>query len=496
MVSGAALWLSFPNFSFYLLAWIGLIPYLDFILRTRSWGRLLLGHWILAGIYFGGVLYWLPRVLVVFGGLSWWLALPIFLLMLAAMGFLILPFTVLTRLVARRSAKLALLCAPGFWLITELTRNYFALNGFPWGAVGYSQYPFTWLIQMVDLGGVYLLSWLIVSGNCALLALIRYKAYRQAAAFALLIAVFNAYGAYRLYFWTPPQGKSIQVAVVQGNIALSRDLKHYAEKYFTTLPRYYRRAADEGADWVVFPEAQNPYFFGHDFYFTSFWQRQVSQTQIPLLLNSTTWGEDGDDRYFNSAVLLSSSGDEVYRYHKIHLVPFGEYVPLQEWLRFLSPLVEEVGGFTPGNRLELGRVQQIPFATLVCYEGIFPEISRQFSTLGAEILVNLTNDAWYGRTAAPYQHLEIAAFRAVENRKPLIRAANSGFSAFISPFGKIEQRTRLFEETMVSRQVTGVPYRTIYSRLGEAPSLALIIVSLVLPFMGGKKRRRRRNVAG
>jgi apolipoprotein N-acyltransferase len=184
--------------------------------------------------------------------------------------------------------------------------------------------------------------------------------------------------------------------------------------------------------------------------------------------------EAGDGRglrVFVGAKLLSPAGELAYRYHKIHLVPFGEYVPMQPLLtlggRVAAKLVQQVADFTPGQSLSLAPVDGHLAGAFICYEAIFPELVRGFSAGGADLLVNITNDAWYGRTSAPHQHLAMAAFRAVENGKYLVRAANTGITAVIDPRGRIVEQTPLFERTVLVRDVAWVPGRTFYVRHGD-----------------------------
>ena len=497
LISGIALWLAFPDHSLFFLSWVGLMPYLYFLTQKRSWKAIVAGNFVLGLAYFGGVLYWIPEVLIGYGGLSWGVSIPIFLLMLLMLCFFLLPFSVLTHAVSTRSRVAALWSAPGFWVLSELLRNYYAVGGFPWALLGHSQYPYEWMRQLADVSGVYLISFLVVLGNCALLALFRFRSYRTwalSSIFTLLFAGANLYGWYRVEVWQVPPGKSIRAALVQPNILLSAPLEHYAKKYFEVLPQYYRQAVADGAAWVVFPEAPNPYYYDTDFYFRTFWQRQVRNSGVPLLLNSTSVETGSNTRYYNGALLIGPGEQPVYRYHKMHLVPFGEYVPAADWLSFVQPLVQEVASFSAGTTPVVGEISGISFGTSICFEGIFPESAREFVRKGAQILVNITNDAWYGRSAAPRQHLEFGAFRAVENRKPILRCANSGYSAVIDLLGGIQQELGLFEDGILVAQVSACSYRSIYSRVGEWLNISLVVVALVTgvaAFRRGSKSRRR-----
>ncbi len=467
LISGALLWFSFPNFSLFPLAWIALIPYMHFLIQCRPWRVVVWGHFVMGGVYFGCLLYWIPRVLVVYGKLDWPLAVLVYALMIVGLCLFLLPFSVFTRWISGKSSLLALWFAPGFWVLTELLRNYYAMNGFPWGLLGYSQSPYIWLIQIADLGGVYLVSFFIVLANCLLLASFRYKRWKYLFVFGVIFLAANLYGCYRVYVWQPVEQRPIKTALIQPAIALTGDGEYYERKYFETLPAFYRKAANSGAQWVIFPEAPNPYFFQENACFVTSWRREVITFGSYLLFNSTLFTGSSPRRYFNGAILLDPEGKETYRYHKIHLVPFGEYVPLANWLDFVEPFVREVGSYSGGTTMEVGTIGDSQFATLICYESIFPELALESVSKGAQILVNITNDTWFGNTAAPRQHLQMATFRAIETRKPLLRSANSGYSAVIDRAGRIQQEMELFKEGILLTEVVGNSYRSTYSYLAQ-----------------------------
>ncbi len=316
---------------------------------------------------------------------------------------------------------------------------------------------------MADLSGVYLISFLVLLGNAALVALFRSRSWRIPIVFAICFTGANFVWVVTVAIFGTPASRSESTRPPWCSpMSVSLPIAgHYAEKYFEELPRLYRKAAEAGVDWVIFPEAQNPYLFQTDSEFRAFWQRQVRTAGVPLLLNVASIEPPPSTRYFNSAYLLEGGEAVSYRYDKIHLVPFGEYVPMAEWLAFATPLVQEVGGFHPGREYVLGQVSGVRFATLICFEGIFPELARDFVRSGAEVLVNITNDTWYGVTAAPMQHFQFGAFRAIEQRRPLLRCANSG-------------------------------YRSVYSRVGEWINMFLVGVALLGLFF---PRRRRSGVA-
>jgi len=476
LVSGILMCLAFPGFSWFPVAWFALVPYLFVCLkRSGGWKGILLAHLLFCAAFFGGLLYWIPGVLVHYGDLPaviGWTALLLVVLLLALVSVV---FPILVGWTAQWSQVHAAFAAAGFWVFGELLRNKLPFNGFPWGSVGYSQLGYPWVIQTADLGSVYLVSGLVVLVNAGLLTAIWWRRYLLTAFAGALFVLANLYGFYRINVWTPSPAGSIEVGVCQGDIGLKGDLEHYAEKYFKTLPRLFEEAAGQGARWVIFPEAQNPYRFERDFYFREFWSAKARTYGTYLLFNNTTSDEAG---YYNSALLLDPSGDMVYRYDKSHLVPFGEYLPLSGLFGNVPALVAEVSSFRAGVPGDVGKVGDIPFGTLICFEGIFPELARAAVDRGALVLVQITNDGWFGNTAAPAQHLQIAAVRAIETRRHLIRAANTGYSAFISPWGEIEERTELFKETEIVRTIHPATDTSPFLLFGYWPAYLVIMVSL------------------
>ncbi len=476
LVSGILLCLAFPGFSWFPIAWFALIPYLYVcVKRSGGWKGILLAHLLFCSAFFGGLLYWIPGVLIHYGSLPpalGWTALFLVVLLLALISA---SFPILVGWTAQWSRESAAFAAAGFWILSELLRNKLPFGGFPWGSVGYSQLGYSWVIQSADLGSVYLVSGLVILVNAGLLSAVWLRRYRLTVVAVAMFGLANLYGFYRINVWNPSPAGSITVGVCQGDIGLKDDLEHYAGKYFKTLPRLFEEAAGQGARWVIFPEAQNPYRFERDFYFREFWSAKARIHGTYLLFNNTTSGEAG---YYNSALLLDPQGDMVYRYDKSHLVPFGEYLPLSGLFGTFSALVAEVSSFSAGEPGDVGKVGDIPFGTLICFEGIFPELARAAVDRGALVLVQITNDGWFGNTAAPAQHLQIAAVRAIETRRHLIRAANTGYSAFISPWGEIEERTELFKETEIVRTIQPATNTTPFLLFGYWPAYLVIMVSL------------------
>ena len=246
------------------------------------------------------------------------------------------------------------------------------------------------------------------------------------------------------------------------------------------------KAADAGARLVVWPESAVPFLFDEDPALAAPPAgRGAAAGDLPLLRQRRPRAPlPGERRIYVGAKLLDPSGELVARYHKIRLVPFGEYVPLQPLFtlggRFAAKLVQEVSDFTPGTEAITGVVDGHRVGGFICYEAIFPSLVRRFAAGGAELLVNVTNDAWYGTTSAPHQHLAMAAFRAIENRRYLVRAANTGITAVVDPRGRVLEPTRLFDTTVLVREVPFVAETTFYTRHGNVFAQACAAMALAL----------------
>jgi len=278
----------------------------------------------------------------------------------------------------------------------------------------------------------------------------------------------------------------VTVGLVQGGVRQEdKWVPEYASANVGRHLELTEKAADAGARLVVWPESAVPFLFDEEPGLAGLLREAVRRRGIHLFFgNDDREGPPGESRIFVGAKLLDPSGGLVARYHKMHLVPFGEYVPLQPLFtlggRFAAKLVQEVSDFTPGTEAATGVVDGHRIGGFICYEAIFPSLVRRFAAGGAELLVNITNDAWYGTTSAPHQHLAMAAFRAIENRRYLVRAANTGITAVVDPRGRVLEPTRLFDTTVLVREVPFVAETTFYTRHGNVFAQACAALALAL----------------
>ena len=488
-VSGALLALGYPRADWGLLALVALIP---FLLSLQSTGRAaaLLRGYVCGATFFAILLYWIPGVMETYGGLP----LPVAWLLLALLVFYLATFFALFAWLVsaawRRHGPIALAFAPVGWVALEIARARL-LTGFPWGLLGYSQYRNPALLQASAWGGILAVSFLVMAANAGgALLILRPAGFRARFAGAVLIAVVGlswAGGALALRGGDRREaddaGGAIPVAAVQANVR--QELKwdpRSAAGTLSDLSRLSREAASAGARLIVWPESSSPFSVRRpgrdadsgtavrtDETYATFLGDLARSLHADLIVGSIDYRVAGGElRAYNSALAVGADGTLGATYDKVHLVPFGEYVPLARVLFFVNRMVGgAIAEFEAGTRLEPLPTSAGRAGTIICYEAIFPEVVRRVAGHDAEFLVNITNDAWFGRTAAPYQHLAMAAVRAAENRRFMLRAANTGISALIDPYGRILSRTGIEESAVLAGALRPRHDRTVYSRCGD-----------------------------
>ena len=502
--SGVLLVLSFPKFGHGAVAWIALAPLLVALLGTKPAEGARLGY-LTGAVSAMGLLYWTALVVVQYGGLS----LPVGVLITGLLGlaFAVFPllFGAVMSLWLRAFGPAALLVSPLVWVATELLRAHTFFE-FPWCLLGYSQQENPAAIQIAAFTAVYGVSFAVALAS-ALVAYAAVVAKRRR--LALLALVVLLVGLHAFGLWTMaqplPQSGSIRVGLVQGGVA--QEDKWRPERARENIDRHLeltRQAKDRGARLVVWPESAVPFYYDHTPALAERLREAARAQGIYLIFGNDDreLAPAGQERVFVGAKMLSPQGDLVLRYHKIQLVPFGEYVPLQPLItlggRVAAKVIEQVADFTPGTDHVVAEADGHSLGVFICYEAVFPFLVRRFTASGAELLVNITNDAWYGRTSAPYQHLAMTAFRAVENGRYLVRAANTGITAVVDPRGRVVGRTNLFEATVLVRDVPLLKGTTFYARHGDVFAWAALGATLALTasiFTTRAKKTRRSEAA-
>ena len=499
-ISGVLLALAFPHAGAGFLAWFALIPFLFALDKAGRKEGLVCGY--LFGLaFFLSTVYWVIHSMYYFGGVPLAISVLAMLLMVAYLSIYTALFGLLAALGGSLAPLWRLLLFPVFWTATEYLRGHL-FTGLPWVLAGYSQASYLPVIQVADITGVWGVSFLVVLGNVALYLAARHFVKRdglfparEVAAAAAVIALVLAYGFVRIDRTDKAQkgwGR-MRAAVAQGSIDQSMKWDGAFQEH--TLEIYGRlsiEASAAGAGLIVWPETAVPFFFDA--------QRikngsvgEVSRATGTYLwtgVPSYNYNPNGMLGYYNSAYLISPAGEAIGRYDKSHLVPFGEYVPFKRFLPFLKKLTEGVGDFSAGPGAVPIAFKGGGIGVLICYESIFPEIAAASVKNGSTLLVNITNDAWFGRTSAPHQHFEMSILRAVENKVFLLRAANTGISAVIGPAGRGIRKTALFEKAVIVEDVglTQGPI-TVYSRYGDVFAWACVFLAAVFALSGLIKRR-------
>ncbi len=493
LASGLMLTAAFPGPGLSWLAWLALVPLL-FSLRDLSPRDSFAAGFVTGWTNYLTLGYWLIPTIMVYGGVPLAPALSFYV----GLGACLAVYTGLFALFIswfRGKPLTCLLAAPVIWVGLEYLRTHL-FTGLPWELLGYSQYQHLYLIQMADIAGVYGLSFIIVLVNAAVTALLLLLLKRpwrgtpvgtravalMMAGVVVLMGLVWEYGRQRVKTIDAALTGAPRrtIAVIQGNIDQAQ--KWDAAFQLATVKKHLGLALgilEHDPDLIVMPETALPFYFFYEEALTDLVCRVVRQTGTFFLAGAPAFQRvSGEIRYFNSAFLLTPDGEVGGRYDKTHLVPFGEYVPFGRWLPFIDKLVAGVGDFSPGAAGQVISMDGCGLGVQICYEIIFPGICRRMVKNGADLIVNITNDAWYGRTAAPYQHFSMTVLRAVENRRSLVRAANTGISGFIDPAGRILGSTGLFVDDAPVYQVPIIKGQTVYHHLGDLFAKCCVILLL------------------
>lgn len=480
VAGGVVLSLAYPPLDWAGGAWIALVPLLVMALWCRPRAALGWG-WLSGTVFFLLLLRWLNFTFRVYSTIPWPLSWGPTVLLSSYCGLWIgAVCAAVAVLAARRRPAWALAAAPFLWIAAEWGRGHL-FGGFPWGTLGYSQYRQLAIIQIAELGSVTAVSFVVALVNAALagaIALSRRTALTGIVIAAVAVAATLGFGVRRLGH-AEPAG---QVTVVAMQPAIEQPLK-WDDRYTETTLRIYgdltRAAARLSPDLIVWPETASPTLLRRDPALLDALRALSAEHRVPLLIGSMDLVEGSDLRtpvFTNTAFLVTERGI-TERYDKMHLVPFGEFVPLAGVLGFVRSWAQFITEMKPGTRAVVFPGPPAPFGVVICYEGIFPDLARRFVRAGARLMVNMTNDAWFGRTGGPLQHLAMYPFRAVEHRIAIVRAANTGVSAIIAPSGRIVRTLGLFERANLVGRVPLRDRDTLYSRLGDWLSYVGLLVS-------------------
>jgi len=506
-LSGVLQVLIFPLPGFTFLCWIALAPLLVALFRARRSAGLVvpagpgqgfLLAYIAGVIWSFGTCYWIYHVMHIYGGLDAPLSLAILVLFCFALGVVFGLFGLILALLARsRFGLKALFLAPFIWVPLELIRGFpFDFTWDPLGTVLVGNIPLT---RIATATGVYGLSCEIVLVNTAFAAAFLVPRNRRLRVLATSILVAALLQAGTLIH-PPPLPADGTARLIQANIPIL-DSSGWTAQYFDSTLRELTalsvstpgqlNPAEPPPDLVIWPETPAPFFVTDPRF------RQAVSDVARRAHASVVVGSLGlvnptspHTQLYNSAALLAPNGDWTARYDKIHLVPFGEYVPFQQLLTFANKLTREVGDFMPGQSRQPLTDEGKRLGVFICYESIFPDEIRQFAAHGAQVFVNISNDGWFGDTAAPVQHLNQARMRAIENHRWLLRDTNTGITVSIDPYGRIVARAPRHTRTYLDAPYTTESDTTFYARHGNWFPATCAIISLIALVVGLSLRAR------
>lgn len=496
---------SFPQVNWFGLAFVALVP-LFFAIDGKTLKQSFQLSYKVGWLFFLCVLYWItlvpPEVLTFFG-------------LLALVGYLSLYFGLFGMFYywsRKHPPLLKLFILPGVWTVLEFVRGHF-LSGFGWASLCHSQSDNLLLIQISDVTGMLGVSFFIVFVNvfvkeCLDVFLASRNSQGQQKCpgkslrivFVTVVVVVFAYGQYCLTHYPARFESGVKIAVIQGNISQSEKLNQSLwDRNYLRYKTLTLKAVEQRPDLIIWPETALPGYINWDDTFLIKVRDFVKEIKIPVLLGTVE--NEGDD-FYNIALLITQDGEIVEKYRKMHLVPFGEFIPLRSTFPVISSIIP-IGDFSASDVFTVFNAKKkwmkdIPsFAVQICFEDAVPQMVREYVNRSADFLVNITNDAWFKDTKAPFLHLQSSVFRAVENRKTLVRAANTGVSGFISPVGKVYQVVqssgRGSKRTFVEGFSIGSVYLnqqdSVYSRGGDFFVFLCLGISL-LGFAGNYWREK------
>ena len=500
---------SFPDFDWWALAWIGLTPLFMAVARRPRVGRAFVLGWAVGTLFFYSSCYWLTHSMIHYGGIPAWVAYPLLVPAALVLGFFPALCCAALGFVCLRFGTRGLVAAPFLWAAFEWAR--LALTGQLWNAIGYSQAFVPSLIQAARWGGVYLVGFLIVAVNAALAFWILERTKRAASTVALVVGavalvILSSLGlaepsAAGAPFWE----QSAVVVAVQPNVpmkfnrsaaetamltnrhlAMSEralwewEAKRLDEKDASSLAlnddpwqgeaREEQTPQKELARVVIWSESPMNFSYAHDTEFRELLTRFAQRNRTSVLFNSLEPAAGGGTH--NSAVLVNERGLRVAQYDKIHLLPFGEFVPVPHWVPGAHAVSGIVGGFVPGDRLPLmplgNSLDAARAGVFICFDSAFPSLTRNYAAQGADVLINISNDGYLGRTAVMRQHLANAVFRAVETARPVLRVTNTGITARVSPRGEVSDTTASFTPEARTWTVGRAAHtKTFYTNYGD-----------------------------
>lgn len=501
--SGLALGVLFPRFGWDWLAWVALVPLFIVIARARGAWQAFWGGYLAGFLFFALSCPWIATTIHHYGDLSRPIAAVVFVLFLLLMGSYLGLFAVLGYWLGN-SLGHRLVPLPFLWVAVEWFRTYTPMGGFPWNLLGYSQYQHAGFMLVVPWTGIYGASLLIALANTCVAALLLHRARRTASLALPAIGLVLILGFATLPYHPPAAlPRPLRARLVQPNTALG--LNWTSSTLNTFLQTQERLSTPPGTppvNLILWPEQPAPLNFELQPQFQRMSARLLDATHAAFLFEEVSYplsalGVPNYHQPRNSAQLINADGTIGPRYDKMHLVPFGEYDPLPAWIASLGgvgKLVQDVSDFVPGSAPALLPLGPHRFAVMICYESIFPALARHNVAQGAEFLVNLSDDSWYGNSSAAPQGLMMAQVRAMENRRWLLRDTDNGITAVIDPYGRVTAYLPRFTSGVLDASFAPSSALTFYTRHGDWLAFACLLAAAALALYGlGRSLWKKKN---
>jgi apolipoprotein N-acyltransferase len=488
-----------PPFRTGFIGWFALIPFF-FLLEEKKIADTLRWSYLTGLFICITTLYWIGHVTQA-GFIGAILIIPLYLTLYGVLHVLLLRF-------AGRKGWLLL---PFIWVAIEYLQSRSEL-AFPWIYLGYTQSYYLPLIQYAEYAGIWAVSFWVMLLNVMIWLAWQGKNRRTFLAVIALLIVLPALQGSWVLFKSRPAGRQIRIALLQGNVdPFEKWAEDSTERNVVLYEGMSRAVAKDKPDLIVWPETALPFYLRSEPRYLRRIERLSDSLAIPVLTGSLDYHytDDTEYDYYNATFLLTPGTGFMDVYHKMRLVPGSERIPYREYFPFnhvkdyLTDLALGVGDYSLGNSFTVFQIttagKPVRFATPICYESVFPDLVRRFIAGGAEMLCIVTNDAWFGRTSAPYQHAQFAVIRAIENRVPVARCANTGVSCFIDACGRLTQRSAIFKPATLVGEVSLGTHKTLYTRWGDWFALlclaiagAGVVAAGVIRIWSGKKHEDHR----
>jgi apolipoprotein N-acyltransferase len=486
----------FPLLAWHLLVWIACAPLFVALAGEPRLRRALFLGYLAGAIYLAGSCYWFVSVMELHGGVSPPLAYAVLALFVVVFAIFFGGYGIVLAWAAGGSPKRMLLLSPFLWVAMEIARTYL-FTGVPWDLLGYAVQA-SGLRQVASVTAVYGLSFL-AAATSAMLAWIWLEPRRMAPRLALAGWCVVLLAANLILSPRPLAAGSRTAFLVQPNISMDeavvaqwapwRDSTRLNNLVGLSIASARREGNSTSTPLVIWPENPAPFYFQRDPIFRAAVERMAREAQAYIVVGSVNYADAEGTKPKNTAMVLDPEGRVVLAYDKIHLVPFGEYVPAWAFPSLVGKITYEAGNFVPGTSYRAAPTRDGGLGLFICYEAIFPQLVRRMVPEGPGVLVNISNDAWFGDSAAAFQHLEMAGLRAIENRRYVLRATNDGITTVIDPYGRILTCLPRHEQAVLFGRFDYLSDRTFYSAHGDV--FAWLCIAIAVAIIGKSKIRRR-----